>query len=218
MLRKQRGITQQQLADEIGSNRPVIGAYEEGRAEPGIQMLHRMAKFFAVSLDKLLGIEKEKNPVSALRILPIMVSKDDNRERISLVPLKASAGYLTGYQDAGFIEKLPVFDLPLTELKKEATYRMFQIEGDSMLPIPSGSYIIGSFVENWKTLKSGASYVFITLNDGIVYKRATNNLKSKGVITMQSDNQIFKEYDVPQEEIKEVWKALGYLSFELPSN
>ena len=39
-LRKARGLTQQELADRIGLKRAALGAYEEGRAEPRLSLIH----------------------------------------------------------------------------------------------------------------------------------------------------------------------------------
>lgn len=42
VLRNQLGISQERLAEEISSNRPVIGSYEENRAEPSFTNLLRI--------------------------------------------------------------------------------------------------------------------------------------------------------------------------------
>ena len=217
-FRKNKGVTQQQLADAIGSNRPVIGAYEEGRAEPPIPMLQLLSEYFDVSLEELTGgVKKKKGKTSGeMRILPIVVSDTTQKEKITLVPVKAAAGYLGGFEDSAFIESLPVFDLPLPELSRDLTYRMFQVKGDSMLPIPSGAYIICSYLEDWSAIKSGNCYVFITASDGIVYKRAKLDARRKAVVTMISDNGAYEPFEVERSELREVWKALGYVSFDLP--
>ena len=47
-------------------------------------------------------------------------------------------GYTRGFADPEFVKVLPVFQLPF--LSRDKKYRTFQISGDSMLPIPDGSY------------------------------------------------------------------------------
>ena len=42
-----------------------------------------------------------------LRVLAVPIDPETNRERISLVPVKAAAGYLGGYGDIDFVEALP---------------------------------------------------------------------------------------------------------------
>ncbi len=52
-LRKSKGITQTEFAVQIGVKRAVIGAYEEGRAEPKLQTLQTISRFFKLSIDAL---------------------------------------------------------------------------------------------------------------------------------------------------------------------
>jgi transcriptional regulator with XRE-family HTH domain len=221
-LRKNHHITQTELAEAVGLNRPIIGSYEEGRAEPKIEVLRNLADYFKISVDQLVGdvLETadaaEKYSGRGLRILPVAVQESSGIERIPLVPTRAAAGYLNGYGDPEYIGQLPVFDLPFPEIKKDRTYRMFQIKGDSMLPIPSGTYILGSYVEDWSTVRTGEPCIFVTKNDGIVYKRAINEVRKRMVFTLKSDNIEYEPYEVHVHDIMEIWHAQGYFSFDLP--
>jgi hypothetical protein len=84
-----------------------------------------------------------------------------------------------------------------------------------MLPITSESYVISELEENIQTIKEGECYILITLNEGIVYKRIFKSEK-KNNIKLVSDNTNYAPYDVPLSEIREIWKAKGFMSFELP--
>ena len=53
-LRKQRGWTQQEFADKLNVKRSLIGAYEEERAEPKLEVLEIISDIFKLSLDELL--------------------------------------------------------------------------------------------------------------------------------------------------------------------
>src|SRR6056297_389038 len=89
-LRKEAGLTQSELAERVGVNRPVIGAYEEGRAEPRIQTLKLMAHFFKVSVDDLLDKDLSTGEHSAdvsgksLRVLAVAVDENAGEERATL--------------------------------------------------------------------------------------------------------------------------------------
>lgn len=221
-LRKQKGLTQSELANKLGVNRPKIGSYEEGRAEPKLSTLQRFSHFYKVGLDDLLERDLSKEETNqkdirgnSLRILPIIVDKNDE-EQITVVPAKASAGYLNGFADVEFVEQLPTFNLPVNELSTNRTYRIFQIQGDSMLPVISGSYIISEYVQNWQTIKDESTYIVISQSEGIVYKRIKNRLESEQVIELKSDNTLYPTFSIPAEDIMEVWKAKGIISFDLP--
>lgn len=226
-LRKQKGLTQDSFANEIGVTRSVIGAYEEGRAEPKIKTMQVMADYFGISMDQLIGVdlaeaaashirgsESDKPDLSGKRLRVLSITVDENdRENIELVRQKAAAGYLNGFADPEFIEVLPRFQLPnLTQ----GTYRAFEISGDSMLPLVPGTIIVGEYVENWEIVKDGHCYVLVTLNEGVVYKRVYNKLDEGKVLSLHSDNPAYPAYTVSITDVVEVWKAKCFISTAFP--
>lgn len=218
-LRKQNGMTQGQLADKLGIKRSLIGAYEEGRAVPKLLIIQQLSLVFQTSIDQLLTVDLSSsgniNVGNNLKILTTVVDKY-NEERICIVPVKASAGYLNGRADPEYVAELPHFTIPVAEMAKARTYRVFQIKGDSMLPIPSGAYIFCDYVESIEGVRDGKPYVIITANDGIVYKRIQNQVNEKGSFLLKSDNEEYTPYSVPIDEVLEIWQAIGFLTFELP--
>jgi transcriptional regulator with XRE-family HTH domain len=223
-FRKQLGFTQEQLSQRIGIKRSLLGAYEEGRAEPGLETLTALSRLFGVTVDVLISEalndpEKRKEALNKdiegrkLRVLAITVDKDDH-ENIQLVPQKASAGYLNGYADPEFVADLPKFYLPI--FSGNGTYRAFEIKGDSMLPLPSGSMIIGQYIDNWNHVKDLETYVLVTATEGIVYKRIQNNIKKNETLKLISDNPAYEPYDVKVDDILEVWEAKAYISTDFP--
>ncbi|MEX0968264.1 MAG: helix-turn-helix domain-containing protein [Bacteroidia bacterium] len=223
-MRKQKELRQEDLARKVNVSRSRIGAYEEGRAEPKLVTLQSLAHFFKVSLDDLLTKSLENNTENLadlhergdnLRVLPVVVN-DRNEELISLVPISAAAGYPQYMADPEFVERLPKFSLPVNEISANRTYRAFQIKGDSMKPLPSGAYILGEYVQNWREIRDGKCYVLITRNNGLLYKRVDNYIAEDRSLILRSDNLHYDAFSIPVEEVLEVWKAIGFLSFELP--
>jgi len=218
-LRKKKGLTQQQFADQVNIKRSLVGAYEEERAEPKYDLLKKIALFFEITVDDFINetidekwAPKPKGNPANLRVLSISVDKDDN-ENIELVPVKASAGYMNGYADPEYVAKLPKFNLPMFT---NGTYRAFEIKGDSMLPLPSGSIIIAEYVENWADVKNAETYVVVSKGDGVVYKRIGNKFKDQKRLKLVSDNPVYEPYEVSAEDILELWKAKAYISTHLP--
>jgi DNA-binding XRE family transcriptional regulator len=214
-LRKKEALTQEQLATKIAVKRAMIGAYEEGRAEPRLHTLQHLAAYFQ-DLSGSSSIPKADVSGAQLRILPVIVDGTDEKELGTLVPVKASAGYLSGYGDADYIGALPRFSMPFPELPQDRTYRVFQIRGESMLPIKPGAYVITEYLQDWKSIRNDECYVLITKDEGVVYKRVINNLHI-GELLLKSDNSQFASYTVPVDRLVEVWRAVGYTSFELPA-
>lgn len=215
-LRKKHGFTQETFASALGINRPSVGAYEEGRADPRLTTLSKMAELFSVSVDELINEDLTKEnraPKQQMKVLAVTVD-DADEEFIQLVPTKAAAGYTNGYADPDYLTELPKFHLPV--LPKGGTYRAFEISGDSMLPLVSGSIIIGKYVEQLNYMKNGNTYVLVTESEGVVYKRVFNYIEEKGKLFLVSDNKAYSAYELDPAEVKEIWEAKAYISVEFP--
>ena len=206
-LRGKKEKTQQELADTLKLTRSRYVSYEDGRSEPPIEILIKISKFFNLSIDLLVSVDIRKYPLEDILklpdnriVLPVIVDQLGNNS-IEIVPQKASMGYLSGYSDPEYIESLQRISLPFLTNGK---YRAFPAQGDSMPPFKDGSYIIGKYVENIDDLKPNKSYVFVTLNDGISYKRFISGNKKS--ITVAADNSFYKPYDIPLGEVVEIWQ------------
>ena len=221
-LRIRKRLSQSRLSHRIGIGPSSISAYEMRRSTPKISSLLKYSKFFNRKLEELVNEDislndqqkKQDTKGDQLRVLPILVD-DKNEEMISLVPVKAAAGYLNGYSDAEFISDLPNFRMPFSELSENKTYRAFQIEGDSMLPVPAGSYIICEYIQDWEQIKEDSCCIVLTADDGIVYKRIKKDF-SNNQLLLNSDNPEYLSFEVSLNQVLEVWKSLGFVSFNLP--
>jgi transcriptional regulator with XRE-family HTH domain len=207
-LRKQKGWTQQEFADKLGIKRSLLGAYEEERAEPRTEVLELVSDMFRVSIDDLLrrDIGSQKETFLEKRRQQKL---GNSRQQVEFVPVKAAAGYLAGYNDDEFIEELNTFTLPMLGA---GNYRAFEIAGDSMLPTPSGSVIVCHKVDGWDDIKNNETYVIVTNREGIVYKRLLKSNRSKGKITLVSDNPQFEPYSVGFEDVLELWQSDAVIS------
>lgn len=226
-LRKQKGYTQQQFADFLKIKRSALGAYEEGRAKPNLEVQKAIAKEFGISLDQLLTknlsayinqklLEQGNLPKDLegknLRVLSITVDKANN-ENIELVSQKAAAGYLNGFADPEFIEELPRFRLPMLP---PGTYRAFEISGDSMLPLQSGSIVLGEYVSDWTHIKDGLTYVIISKSEGVVYKRAFNQVVDTHKLVLRSDNPSYSPFEIDIDDVLEIWQSRLFISYATP--
>lgn len=207
-LRKLRGWTQEEFAQKLRIKRSLLGAYEEERAEPRIDILEVVADMFKLTLDDLLRRDVSDNKTSYISRRRAQ-KLANGRADIPFVPVKAAAGYLSGYGDPEFIDELNTFTLPMLS---GGDYRAFEIVGDSMLPTPSGSVIVGEKVENLDDVKTNNTYVVISKTDGIVYKRILKSNRQKNKYTFVSDNPSYQPYTVNAEEILEVWQAQMIIS------
>ncbi len=220
-LRAQQGLTQKQLAEKLGLKQAAIGAYEEERATPPLSSLLDITKIFNINLDDLVKqdlsrwTEKErKNSTSKGRDVLAITVDSTNKENVELVTQKASAGYLSGYQDVEFVKELPKINIPV--LPKNKTYRAFEIQGDSMLPVQPGSIIFGEFLEDVASIKNGKLYILVTKQDGIVFKRIFNFAEDDAKLLLVSDNRHYDPFSVDTNDVLEIWHAKAFFSNQFP--
>ena len=215
-LRRTNGLSQQHLADLLAIPRTTLGDYERGKTEPNVEMLVRLASIFKVSVDDLVcrsaaELAQEVARSENLRILAISLDTE-HRQNIELVQTKAAAGYLENCHRPEFIRELPKISLPQLA---EGSYRAFEIEGDSMLPMTSGSTVICSYVESLNEVKDGQTYILAT-RDSLVYKRLRQG-GQKNTFIACSDNPAYSPYSVQWPDIRELWKCTAFLSFTDPA-
>jgi transcriptional regulator with XRE-family HTH domain len=212
-LRAKKGISQESIARSLEITRERYVKYEYGTSEAPYDILKRIAHFHHISIDLLLSVDIRKIPTDDLLklednrlVLPIMVdSKGENR--IEVVTQKVRAGYLTGYADPEFIEALEHVSLPFL---RNGKFRAFPINGDSMPPHPDGSLVVGRYLENLSDISNGKTYVLLTKDDGVVYKRVRRS--GDGRYLLSSDNDFYAPYEIKAENIIEVWAYAASIS------
>lgn len=165
--------------------------------------------------DSFLIGESKSNYISRS---PAIVTVDShNEDNIVLVPQKLSAGYLRGFDDPGFISKLPSYRMPGLN---NGIFRMFEIEGNSMFPtFPNKSYVVCQFVENWVTgIKDNRVYAVISneMQDGLI-KRCINKIKKYNNLVCKSDNRRnYPNQNINPDSIKEIWEFKLHLNADVP--
>ena len=205
-LRGKKNVTQHKLADELILTRSRYVSYEYGNAEPPIEVLVRISKYYNISIDLLVTVDIRKYPLDKMVnlpgnkiLLPVVVDNEGNKY-IEIVPQKASMGYLNGFSDPEYIESLPRIQLPFLG---HGIFRGFMADGDSMPPFANGTCIVGEYVETLEDLKKGKEYMFIT-NDGYTFK--TFSKKNRKTLTVSADNTFYDSYDIALEDIVQIWR------------
>ncbi|WP_167605008.1 XRE family transcriptional regulator [Maribellus sediminis] len=229
LLRSRKKRTQNEVALALNLKRTTINALENSISQPTVPQLQAYSKYFGIAIDTLINIDLSRLSEmqftdlqngfdvfirgTNLRVIATTVDPQNN-DNIEFVNEKAQAGYVTSFADPEYIGKLPVFQLPF--LSKEKKYRAFTISGDSMLPIPSGSVVIGEFVQDFMEAKNGQACIVVTRDEGIVFKLVENNIDEKRSLKLISLNSEYEPYEIAVTEIKEIWKFVCYLNTEIP--
>ncbi len=222
-LRKKSGKTQDTLSSEVGIGRTTIANYEAAISEPNIETLLMFSRLYGVSLDLLMSKNVEEiyksgekdtllknvfaDGAGGYMSIPRIITVDNKgNDNIVYVPVKARAGYLSGYGDIEFMESLPTFRLPGLS---NATYRMFEVDGPSMAPnVLHGDRIIGEWVDGLDKIRDNRVYVVVH-KGGVAVKRVINRLAERGKIYLKSDTiahrHEFPTMEVDPEDIMEIW-------------
>lgn len=93
-LRKEKGMTQEELAQKFNTGKASISHYESNRRFPDASTIKKYADFFGVTVDYMLGITDEKNiyesiPAETIEILKelgydyIALAKDIKRSKLT---------------------------------------------------------------------------------------------------------------------------------------
>lgn len=107
-FRKEKGLTQKDLADQLNTNFKNIGAWEQRRAEPCIEDICLLADFFGCSTDELLGREPHSGAIDKRKEMrPSTLKLVNATEKLNDMGIAVLIGYV-----ARLIEENPDFVLP----------------------------------------------------------------------------------------------------------
>jgi len=79
-LRKESGLTLDQLSSQLGIARTTLSGYESGRREPNMETILRIADLFNVSIDWLFGRTNSKGEAFLMNEKDTVMSEEDKKE------------------------------------------------------------------------------------------------------------------------------------------
>ncbi len=212
-LREELRHTQQSFADllDVGATTADI---ERGKTKiTGKVVMELMAQFninplwlYGKSFEK--HIDTSRGDVSP-KVVTLDVSGNDS---ILLVNQRAAAGYPNNIHDLGWYQSLPAFNIPLPEFRN-ASYRGFQVEGDSMLPnIKPNEWVLGRAVPSINEATDSKIYI-VVLRDSVLVKKLQKIPNNPQCIRLISLNDEYLPIDVKVNDIQELWMVNSKLSF-----
>ena len=229
-LRERKKISQEAMAADLSITRSKLNALENGQTKAHTpEDLMKFSGYFRISIDSLLTVCLSKlgelrlreleagNDVymmgSKIRVLAISVNSK-NEENIEFVPKKAQAGYHEHCNDPEFIGALPKFSLP--NLSAKRTYRMFPIEGKSMLPFPEDALILTEYAVNYKEIKDGTLCIVVMKNVQQFLFKAVYNAGDQNNLLLRSLNPEYTDQHVPIEDVREIWTYHSHWAKTIP--
>jgi SOS-response transcriptional repressor LexA len=212
-VREELNHTQQSFAEllDIGSTTADI---ERGKTRISGKVVAQLLKEFGINPLWLYGYSFNKHiDVNGGDVSPkVVVVNQQEEERILLVNQKAAAGYPDNIGDQQWYESLPAFSIPLPEYRN-ATYRGFQVEGDSMLPnIRPNEWVLGKAVPSIAEASDSRIYI-VVLRDSVLVKKLQKIPSTPHRIRLLSLNPEYLPIDVEVKDIQELWMVNSKLTF-----
>ena len=214
-----------QFAMSIGIHPQCISDIVRGKRDVNCDILFKAIQTYKLNPNFLYTgtgsvlISESDNSHHGTDPILTVVTDDLGNERIVHVPVSAQAGYGHNLHNPSYIDDLPTFSLPGSKYS-HGTHRCFDVTGDSMEPsIYNGDKVVCGFVEpdNWFSgIKANHVYVIIS-RESVVVKRVINNLKANGTLSLISDNNFYKPYEIELKDIVEIWQVSVKISPFMPS-
>ena len=213
-------LSQADFSDIFNVSRASVGAYEEGRSEPKIDMIIQIASYFGVSVDVLLTKDLTVNDLMGFDILNEKLDKAHElikkgqkvvREKsFGFVRLDDYLEYLVNYKNKDFVSHLPSIQVPVAF---PGVVRAFEMKGSEMEyhqhGLHHGDVLITRKVEE-ANLKVGHIFIVVT-KEGIMTRRLKGREAGKNV-KLSTDDPNYDEISVPLKDIYEMWEVKGVFS------
>ena len=213
-IRRDLGHTQAEFAKLLGISNTTADI-ERGRTKLSGRVVAALLKQFNINPLWLFGESDEKHLDTArTSVIPKVVTVDNSdQDNMVLVNAKAAAGYPQNIADTSWYQQLPAFDMPIPEFRN-ATYRGFQVEGDSMLPnLQQGEWVLAKGIEHIDHVSANKMYV-VVLQDSVMVKKIERKPNSNN-ITLVSLNETYPPYDIKPFQIQEIWEVSSKLTFNV---
>ncbi len=213
LIREELRHTQQSFAEllEIGSTTADI---ERGKTKISGKIVMQLMQIFNINPLWLFGDSLDKYiKLKGGDVSPKVISIDKNEEEtILLVNQKAAAGYPHNIQDVDWYQTLPAFNIPLPQFRN-ATYRGFQVEGDSMMPnIRPKEWVLGRAVPSIIEASDSKIYI-VVLKDSVLVKKLQKVPTNLKMVRLISLNPEYLPINVEINEIQELWQVNSKLTF-----
>lgn len=214
LLRRKHQFTQEQFAEKLGIKRSLLGAYEEARAKPRLEVLVKAASVFNVSVDALVAEDFSRNGVPANAPQAANGKYTPPRPQgqpIILIDKHQQDSYFQNREDQQYLAALPELRLPMMAGQGNA-YRAFEIAEEAMPPVVPGTVVVGQRQENLQAIQDGTVCVVITRAEGVLLRQVYNRIARDGTLQLQATHPAYTRTTLPVlGKEAEVWEVAWYL-------
>ncbi|MGB5982711.1 MAG: helix-turn-helix transcriptional regulator [Nonlabens sp.] len=217
-IRGVKGLSQQAFADLFDLKRGTLGAYEEGRSEPKIDTIIKIANHFSIAIDDMLTAELTVNQLLRFNDDLALSPEDLEREVFAEIPCiteKTAEDYIEYHDNEAFIDDLPKLNLPLNT---EKVFRAYTVTNLEMTSHDKGLYpkdiVVGEKVPSniIKKLNNG-TVVLCVCDEKLILRRlyATD----KGLV-LRADHKNLDDIKIAVKDVRELWRVRYVFFRRLP--
>ena len=191
-LRKQKGLTQEELAEKLYVSRTAISKWESGRGYPNIESLKAIAKFFSVTVDELLSTDevltiaeednkrKEKRfrdlvyglldlSIAMLLFLPFFAEKADGTiQSVSLITLGCVQPYL---KIMYLVAVIAMTVMGILTLALQNCQAMAWVKSKTTVSLTLGAILVLLFMISSQPYAAVFAFVLLTIKALMLIKR-----------------------------------------------
>ncbi len=190
--RLQAGMKQIELCNILGISQGALSGWENGRYEPDIKSLNKMAEHFNITVDELLG-----NGRTGTTEVDSGTMEQAKPRRVGIkIPV---LGYVPAGMPIEAIEDILDYEEITPEMARNGEHFALKIKGDSMIPnIMDGDIVI---VRVQPDVESGETAIVKVNGDEATCKRV---VKHKAGISIVANNPLYEPIFFTNKEIEEL--------------
>ena len=211
-IRSIHGLSQQDFADLFDLKRGTLGAYEEGRSNPKLETVIKIANHFSIGIEELLIKELTVNRL--LKFNESITTESDSHKNIDFVGIpcilpKDKTSFAKNYATGFDFATVSVIRLPFIETANRIAFSVddLSMTGDLREFFPK-DIIIGYECE--KSEMEDKNLVVAIVNDELVFRKI--HLEDKAY-RLKADHHGVADILVPFDDLKHVWKIEHVFQF-----
>lgn len=207
-IRSVKTLSQQAFAELFDLKRGTLGAYEEGRSEPKIETIIKIANYFSIPIGDLLTKDLTVNALLKFNTDLTLDHENVSQQIFPNVPCITNENqedYLKYNDKEAFIKDMPFLQLPVNPEKEFRAYTISNLEMSSndkgLFP---KDIVIGEIIPKsvYKKINNG-HLVLAVFKDELVLRRC---YISGNTITLRADHKIIEDKEYAIKEVKELWR------------
>ncbi|WP_010228158.1 helix-turn-helix domain-containing protein [Gillisia marina] len=217
-IRTVKTLSQQSFAELFDLKRGTLGAYEEGRSEPKIETIIKIANYFSIPIDDLLTKELTVNSLLKFKGEIPEDQEELIKEQFATIPCitpKNNSDYITYFGKAHFIKSMPCLQLPINI---EKSFRGYTVNSLEMSNNDKGLFpkdiVIGEFVPKkvYKKINNGV-LVLVLADKQLILRRL---FITDETLVLRADHKNVEELSFNLKDIKEMWRIRYIFYHRIP--